>query len=103
MAFSPKWFFDKLTLPEWRQTFNLFETHPKHSHAKSVNIFLGQNGPVISLEIVDDGIGFDVARAYQEGKMGLPDMDDHASELGGQLTVTSEPGHGTRIRVDVIL
>jgi signal transduction histidine kinase len=75
----------------------------KHSHAKSVNIFLGQNGPVISLEIVDDGIGFDVARAYQEGKMGLPDMDDHASELGGQLTVTSEPGHGTRIRVDVIL
>jgi signal transduction histidine kinase len=75
----------------------------KHSHAKSVNVSLLQNGPVISLEIVDNGIGFEVANAYQEGKMGMSDMDDHASELGGRLTVTSEPGKGTRIRVDVNL
>ena len=75
----------------------------KHSHAKSVSISLLQNGSVISLEIVDNGIGFEVANAYQEGKMGLSDMDDNASELGGRLTVTSEPGKGTRIRVDVNL
>lgn len=75
----------------------------KHSHARSVNIALCQNGPVITLEIVDNGIGFDVAKAYQEGKMGLPDMDEHAVELGGRLAVTSEPGKGTRVKVDVIL
>jgi signal transduction histidine kinase len=75
----------------------------KHSHARSVNVSLLQNGPVISLEIVDNGIGFDFPNAYQEGKMGLPAMDDHASELGGRMTVTSEPGKGTKIRVDVIL
>jgi len=75
----------------------------KHSHAKSVNISLLQNGRVISLEIVDDGIGFEVANAYQEGKMGLPDMEDLASELGGRLIVASEPGKGTRIRVEVNL
>ena len=75
----------------------------KHSHAKSVNISLFQNGPVISLEIVDNGIGFEVANAYQEGKMGLPDMEDLASELGGRLIVASEPGKGTRIRVEVNL
>ena len=75
----------------------------KHSHARSVNVSLFQNGPVISLEIADDGVGFDVANAYQEGKMGLPDMEEHASELGGRLTVTSEAGKGTKIRVDVIL
>jgi signal transduction histidine kinase len=75
----------------------------KHAHARSVNVSLLQNGPVISLEIVDDGIGFEVASAYEEGKMGLPDMEDHASELGGRLTVVSEPGKGTRIRVDVYL
>jgi len=75
----------------------------KHSHAKSVNLTLRQNGPVITLEIVDDGTGFDVANAYEEGKMGLTDMAEHATELGGKLTVTSEPGQGTHIRVDVIL
>jgi signal transduction histidine kinase len=75
----------------------------KHSHARSVNISLRQNGPMVTLEIADDGIGFEVAQAYQVGKMGLTDMDDHAAEIGGRLTVTSKPGQGTRIRVDVIL
>lgn len=75
----------------------------KHSHARSVNVSLRQNGPVVTLEIADDGIGFDVTQAYQEGKMGLPDMDDHASEIGGKLTITSSPGQGTQVRVDVVL
>src|SRR5512135_1152862 len=75
----------------------------KHSHARSVHVSLLQNGPVICLEIADDGIGFEAATASQEGKMGLPDMEQHASELGGRLTVDSEPGKGTRIRVDVNL
>jgi signal transduction histidine kinase len=58
---------------------------------------------MVTLEIADDGVGFDVARAHQEGKMGLTDMNDHAAEIGGKLMVTSKPGQGTRIRVDVIL
>jgi signal transduction histidine kinase len=75
----------------------------KHSHARSVNVALHQKGPMVTLEIADDGVGFDVAQAHQEGKMGLPDMDAHASEIGGTLTITSRPGQGTRIRVDVVL
>ena len=75
----------------------------KHAHAKSVNVSLRQNGPLITMEIADDGIGFDVACAYQDGKMGLPDMEDHASEIGGRLKVQSEAGCGTRVQVDVIL
>jgi signal transduction histidine kinase len=75
----------------------------KHSHARSVNVALHQKGPMVTLEIADDGVGFDVARAHQEGKMGLTDMNDHAAEIGGKLMVTSKPGQGTRIRVDVIL
>jgi signal transduction histidine kinase len=75
----------------------------KHAHARSVNVALRQNGPMVTLEVADDGVGFDPAQAYQEGKMGLSDMDDHAEEIGGKLTVTSQPGQGTRIRVDVLL
>jgi len=75
----------------------------KHAHARSVNVSLHQNGPIVTLEVADDGIGFDVAQAYQAGKMGLTDMDDHAAEIGGKLTITSERDQGTRIRVEVIL
>ncbi len=75
----------------------------KHAHARWVNVSLLQNGPAVSLEIRDNGLGFEVANAYQEGKMGLSAMESHASELGGKLTIDSEPGKGTRIRVDVPL
>jgi signal transduction histidine kinase len=68
-----------------------------------VNVFLRQAGQVVTLEVVDDGVGFNVASAYQEGKMGLQDMEEHAVELGGKLTIISERGQGTRIRVDVTL
>jgi signal transduction histidine kinase len=33
----------------------------------------------------------------------LPDMQSHAAELGGTLTLTSAPGKGTRVRVNVNL
>jgi signal transduction histidine kinase len=75
----------------------------KHAHAKSVTVLLHQHGQVATLEIIDDGIGFDVAHARQEGKMGLSDMEDHATEIGGTLTIDSKPGQGTRIKVDVIV
>ncbi len=73
----------------------------KHSHARSVHVSLLQNRGIICLEIEDDGSGFEVASSYQEGKMGLLDMEQHASELGGRLTIDSGPGKGTRIRVDI--
>lgn len=73
----------------------------KHAHAQSVGIFLQQSGSQVTMEIIDDGIGFNVTEAYRDGKMGLPDMEDHASELGGRLLVVSEPGQGTRIKVEV--
>lgn len=73
----------------------------KHSHAKCVNVSLQQNSEFLTLEILDDGIGFDVSGARQKGTMGLSDMEEHAVELGGRLTVMSGPGRGTRIKVEV--
>jgi signal transduction histidine kinase len=75
----------------------------KHAHAHTVTVLLLRNESQVTLEIGDDGIGFDLASAYQEGKMGLPDMQSHAAELGGTLTLTSAPGKGTRVRVNVNL
>jgi signal transduction histidine kinase len=55
-------------------------------------------GP-LTLEVADDGTGFDPATAHERGGLGLPAMRERAEALGGQFTVWSEPGSGTRLRV----
>ena len=46
-------------------------------------------------EVSDDGAGFD-PRAAPRGA-GLINMSDRLGALGGRLTISSEPGHGTRV------
>lgn len=66
----------------------------KHAEASTVSVVLvnGQAGP--ELEITDDGSGFSPAAARG---FGLNGMRARLAELGGELTVTSSPGEGTRI------
>jgi signal transduction histidine kinase len=51
--------------------------------------------------ISDDGSGFDRASVEESG-IGLAGMEERARLLGGQLTIESTPGAGTRIRLTVI-
>lgn len=53
----------------------------------------------LSLEIADDGQGFDPAMA-SEGR-GLPSMQARAAELGGTFQLESRRGAGTRVRIGV--
>jgi PAS domain S-box-containing protein len=58
----------------------------------------------LQMAIVDDGAGFDPARAGSGGKhFGLQVMGQRAERIGGQLTVQSAPGQGTRVEVSVPL
>ena len=75
----------------------------KHARARTVNVILRQNESRVILEVSDDGIGFDVTSASEEGKMGLPGMQARAAELGGSLSITSAVGQGTRVKVEVNL
>ena len=53
-----------------------------------------------SLEVEDRGRGFPPeAGASERGHLGLTGMAERARELGWGLTVESQPGRGTRIRV----
>ena len=73
----------------------------KHAHADSVDVRLYQNQDVVTLEIADDGTGFDATLARGRGGFGLRGMEERVAHLGGTLTVHSEPGAGTTIRVEV--
>ncbi|MEV1023707.1 sensor histidine kinase [Streptomyces sp. NPDC050264] len=66
----------------------------KHARASTVVAVLTPGPYGVDLEITDDGRGFDVAAARG---FGLDGMRKRLAELGGELTVTSSLGDGTRI------
>jgi PAS domain S-box-containing protein len=67
----------------------------KHAKATRAVVSMKYDGQALILEISDDGIGGASLHADGSGLMG---MADRASALGGQLTVDSPPGGGTRLR-----
>jgi signal transduction histidine kinase/ligand-binding sensor domain-containing protein len=69
----------------------------KHAQAQIIKVHLHKEEHGASLEIVDDGIGFDLASIRGRGGIGLPAMEERAEELQGSLTIDSVPGSGTRI------
>jgi two-component system, NarL family, sensor kinase len=73
----------------------------KHSAAGKVALTLAADHERIELEVRDDGRGFDPGRreaALLEGHVGLASSEQRLRSVGGRLSVTSAPGHGTVVR-----
>ena len=82
----------------------------QHAHAGRAGVTLTVMDTAVSLDIVDDGVGFDFveilaagAAPGPEGGFGLISMRSRARELGGTMTVESEPGQGTAVAVTIDL
>jgi nitrate/nitrite-specific signal transduction histidine kinase len=73
----------------------------KHAQAKSVQISILQDRKTVTMEISDDGIGFEPESACREGCLGMISMQQRALVHGWRFTLHSSPGKGTRIRVEV--
>ena len=70
----------------------------RHARARHVHVSLAQQGPQIRLRVADDGRGFDPA-ASTSG-MGQRNMRTRATDVGGDVQVTSTPGDGTEVIFD---
>ena len=74
----------------------------RHAHASRIGVILEAEGDVLSIEVIDDGVGFEGGDAGVEAKrgtsLGLAAMGDRVSEVGGELAMESTPGVGTRLR-----
>lgn len=70
----------------------------KHSRARNAKVKLTISGGKLFLDIEDDGVGFSTRNAADRG-FGLKGMRERASALGGSMTIRSQPGKGTRIRI----
>jgi signal transduction histidine kinase len=74
----------------------------RHAGAKSVRVTLSTNdGSGARLEVADDGVGFDTDAVLRDGSLGLRSMLERACSVRGLATVTSTPGSGTTVRLEV--
>jgi signal transduction histidine kinase len=71
-----------------------------HAQAKTVSISLTMAGDRARLTVADDGCGFtpeQSAQAEAQGSFGLISMRARIASLGGEFSLESAPGHGTRL------
>jgi signal transduction histidine kinase len=79
----------------------------RHAQAEAVQIACAVDKGVLTIEIEDDGAGFDprtVSRPRASGQgLGLLGMRERLSLLGGRLAIDAAPGAGTRVTITLPL
>src|SRR6185437_563724 len=74
----------------------------RHAEANRVTIAIVQEKDLVSASIQDNGRGFETSSLRTRG-LGLVGMEERVRALQGELTVSSRPGFGTLIRIELPL
>ncbi len=72
----------------------------RHSGAQRLRLSFQQSRVSVTLSVVESGCGFDAARIRGLGLMG---MRERVNRLGGSFQLSTQPGSGTRISVELPL
>jgi len=75
----------------------------KHAHARRAVLAITSRPNCVRLRIRDWGVGFDPNIPGARRGLGLISMEERARMLGGSLAISSQPGKGARITVDIPL
>jgi nitrate/nitrite-specific signal transduction histidine kinase len=77
----------------------------KHAKATTATVRLTSAADTLRLEIEDDGRGFDPARVDGNGwpRFGMQTMRERAKAMGASFAITTTPGRGTTVSVELPL
>ncbi|MHB8799503.1 MAG: PAS domain-containing sensor histidine kinase [Thermoanaerobaculia bacterium] len=79
----------------------------RHASARSVSVVAACSKLGVSIDIEDDGQGFDPDRLFASrpsgASLGLFGMRERTTQLGGNFELNTSPGAGTRIHVEIPL
>lgn len=94
-----------LDIPEWvgltlfRAIQQILSNAITHGKPKNVNVVLHKNQKIFTIEIKDDGIGFDPSRINDRDGIGIMSIRHRIQSVGGRTIITSEPGKGTNFKI----
>ncbi len=75
-----------------------------HADATQVEVRISRRGRFVTLEVEDDGRGFQarqIADQPPDGHVGLRVLADLVADIGGRVVLSSAPGAGTLVTVEV--
>src|SRR5215213_7285767 len=79
----------------------------KHARATHISLILQRRAEALLMIVEDNGVGFNITTVRQSAQaghqLGLIGMQERVAQLGGALTIESEPGRGTTIIVRIPL
>ena len=73
----------------------------RHAEATRVEVRLGREDGNIVLDVRDNGRGIDPEQLSTGGSLGILGMQERALLLGGELTISGNPGKGTTVRLRI--
>ena len=85
----------------WRVTQEAVRNTVRHAEASTLAVTVRGHQDGSLLEVVDDGIGFDLDCSRGPEHFGLTGLRSLVTDAGGRLEVRSAPGEGTTVRLEV--
>jgi signal transduction histidine kinase len=85
----------------WRVAQEAVRNALRHADATTLGVTVRGRAGRLSLEVTDDGIGFDPGAAPDPDSFGLRGLRSLVAEAGGSLDVTSIPSRGTTVLLEV--
>ncbi|MEH7273564.1 GAF domain-containing sensor histidine kinase [Neobacillus vireti] len=85
----------------WRIGQEALGNCKKHSQTAHVTLFLNRSRDFVTMTIQDDGCGFYYDEKLELPSFGLKNMKLRTEALNGTFLLTSEPGKGTEIEIQI--
>lgn len=93
-----------IALALYRVTQECLTNVARHSGAARAEVALARRARALHLTITDDGVGIEMPKLLQtSGGLGLISIRERVRNVGGEVTLTSAPGRGTKVTVRVPL
>jgi two-component system, NarL family, sensor histidine kinase DevS len=73
----------------------------RHASASELTLRVALEDRHVLLDVIDDGRGFDVPEVQSRGRRGLANISERVRRVGGELSLSSEEGLGTRMRIQL--
>lgn len=92
---------DKRAALVWRVAQEAVRNALRHSGASTLAVTVRGDQQRLTLEVVDDGVGFDPDSVHDPDRYGLRGLRSLVADHGGLLDVRSAPGDGTIVHMEV--